>query len=177
MISIAYSQSWGCRVIPEFMSLISLLPRLRILPERILLQLFPPFLFMGVKVREVSRDYRVVELTLPLRWYGKNVYGTMFGGFIAAFSDPIPLLMCEKIFPGAQAWTSHHEIDFLKPGRTALDLRVEVTEAEVNAIRAQLDASGEATHTFRYLVKDQRKRDIARISNTVFMRYRKRISS
>src|SRR5690242_2465947 len=93
------------------------LSRWRRFSDARLLEWYPPFLFMGVKVTEVARDYRKIRVEKPLRWYGKNMYGSMFGGFLAAVTDPLPALMCQRIFPGCQGWTKSHYVDFLKPAR------------------------------------------------------------
>ena len=158
------------------MHFIHFLPRLkRFISEKKLLEWFPPFWFMGVKVTYIASDYRTLTVRLPVRWYGKNVYGTLFGGFLCAASDPLPLLLCERIFPGIQGWTRMHKVEFLKPARDTLTLKLEIAQKDIDAIQADIDRERESNYTFKYSFRDQREREIARVETTVFLR--KKITS
>ncbi|MEW6055770.1 MAG: DUF4442 domain-containing protein [Bdellovibrionota bacterium] len=142
----------------------------KLLPEYKILEWYPPFLFMGVKIKSVSSDYRKLHAQLPLRWYGKNLHGTMFGGFMAAASDPIASLLCGKIFPGLEVWAQNHCIDFLRPGQGTLDLKVEVTDSDVAQIREALKTQGKVSHVFEFYFTDHSGGKIARVRNTVYLR-------
>src|SRR6056300_1290356 len=86
---------------------------------------FPPFRAMGIKVERISDDWRQVRIKLPLNSFNQNPGGGMFGGSIASLADPIPALVCNKVFPGYQLWTRALEINFVKEVRTDLELRFE----------------------------------------------------
>tara|TARA_Y100000590_G_scaffold470538_1_gene666148 strand:- start:2532 stop:3062 length:531 start_codon:yes stop_codon:yes gene_type:complete len=140
-------------------------------PEWKMLEFYPPFFFMGLKIKDVSPDYRRIVVTVPVRWYSKNMYGTLFGGFIAAACDPLPALLCQRIFPGVQAWTQGFSIEFLKPGRKQLRIEVHISEAQVQEIYETLkNQSGKCSYEFQFDVVDKRNHLIARVKNTVFMR-------
>lgn len=155
------------------MRIVQFFSNLNLISERKRLEWYPPFWFMGVKVIDIGSDYRSVELMLPIKWYGLNMYGTMFGGFMCAVSDPMPVLLCQKIFPGTQTYTKAHTLEFLKPGRTNLTLRIQISEEEVKKVAKALDIHHEATHTFEYSFWDKRQREVAKIKNTVFLRRKK----
>ena len=154
----------------------SIFARIRFIPERWLLQLYPPFFFMGVKVRYVSPDYREIQVELPARWYGKNMHGTLFGGFIAAVSDPLPTLLCERIFPGVQAWTRRNSIEFLRPARGGVSLHLKITDQDVESIKHDLDINGQVIHSFEYGFRDQRGHLVAHVLNAVYLRRKARFS-
>lgn len=145
-----------------------LLAKLPLSPET-LLEFYPPFLFMGLKVTHLSHDYRVLEIRVPLRWYFRNHHGTMFGGILAAVVDPLPALMCSRIFPGTLAWTKALRLEFLLPTDTALHARVEVTDVDLNSIREQLEKSKKAVHEFHFLLKNAQGRTVAKVWNTVYL--------
>ena len=152
------------------MGLIRMLHEVKLIPERNLLEVYPPFLFMGVKVVYVSKNYRHIHIQLPLRWYGKNLYGTMFGGFICAVSDPLPALLCSKLFDGMQVWTKSQKVEFLRPAKGALDTHVRISTQDISMIKQALKSDGEATHAFSFMFQDERGREIAQVENTVFIR-------
>lgn len=132
--------------------------------------MYPPFLLMGVRIRSMSPDYRHMEVTLALRWWARNLNGTLFGGFMCAATDPLAALMCHGMFPGAEIWTKSHEVEFLKPARTALHVDLNIGEPQFQSIREELRESGQTTQTFEYQMVDARRRVVARVRNVLFIR-------
>ena len=59
----------------------------RILSDARMLELYPPFLFMRIKVLEMDREWRSVRIRLPLNAISRNPGGVMFGGFQAALAE------------------------------------------------------------------------------------------
>lgn len=156
------------------MSLIKKLFERKAFRDLKMLELYPPFLFMGIKVREVSPDHRHLRVELPFRWYSKNIHGTMFGGLLAAVADPMPAMMCAQIFPEIEVWTKGFSIDFLRPGTGKLTLKIDIEDEQVEEIRAALGAKSSTLQTFHFSFWDEAGREIARVANTVFLRERKR---
>lgn len=154
----------------EIMSLARILNEFKLIrPER-LLEFYPPFLFMGAKVLDASDNYQFLHIRLPLRWYAKNMHGTMFGGFVCAVSDPLPALMCSRIFPKSEVFTKSHLVEFLRPARSALEVKIKISDKQVSEMKKHLDETSRATHTFEFFFKDKRGRDVAWVKNTVFLR-------
>lgn len=137
-----------------------------------MLELYPPFFFMGVKIKRVSKDYRELDALLPLRWFGKNGHGTMFGGFMCSLSDPLAALMCGRIFPGNEVWTKANCVEFLRPGRSDLLLSIRITDEDVAKIGESLEAAGKASHVFEFSFRDREGTEVARVRNTVHVRRR-----
>ena len=155
------------------MHVVDALKRFKFLPPEKLLELYPPFLFMGVKVKSVSPDHRKLHVVLPLRWYGRNMYGTMFGGFMCAVTDPLPALLCGQIFPGHEVWTKANFVEFLRPATSLLHIKIEITDADVERIESELSREGRSSPVFEFFFRDREGRDIAFCRNTVFIRRRK----
>ena len=152
------------------MRLLKVLEKTKLVPKQKLLEFYPPFFFMGVKIKSVSEDYRNLHLEVPLRWYGKNMYGSMFGGFICAVADPLPALMCGRIFPGVEMWTKANSVEFLKPGFGTLNVHVQIIEQDVEAISRQLETHNKATHTFEFYFRDRKGTNVAHVKNKIYLR-------
>src|SRR3546814_2300690 len=60
---------------------------------RRVLNVWPPFLFAGIRVRTISDDYRHARVELRQRWYNRNFVGTHFGGSLFAMTDPFWMIM------------------------------------------------------------------------------------
>lgn len=111
---------------------------------------FAPFAQMGVKIVELSEDYRSIRLLLPLTDISRNQGGSMFGGFQASLADPVAAIACGKIFPEYWVWTRKLEVDFRRPGITDLELRFDFPEAIEEQIRADLKKKNRSTPVFDY---------------------------
>ena len=122
----------------------------RILPDGKLLELYPPFRPMRIKVLEISNGWRTVRIRLPLNALSRNPGGVMFGGYQAALADPIAALACARVFPGYSVWTRAMSISFDHGGNSDLEMRFTLTPAQEGEIRMRLETEGRATPTFEY---------------------------
>lgn len=121
-----------------------------IISDARLLELYPPFLPMRIKVLEIAEQWRVVRILLPLNARSRNPGGVMFGGYQAALADPIAALACARVFPGYSVWTRAMAISFDHGGNSDLEMRFALTREQEEVIRMQLGTEGRATPTFEY---------------------------
>lgn len=124
--------------------------RSRILSDARLLEIYPPFLPMRIKVLEISHGWRTVRIRLPLNALSRNPGGVMFGGYQAALADPIAALACARVFPGYSVWTRAMSISFDHGGNSDLEMRFSLTPEQEQAIRMELQRDGRSTPTFEY---------------------------
>ena len=143
-----------------------------ILSDARLLELYPPFVPMRIKVLEITEDWRTVRILLPLNARSRNPGGVMFGGYQAALADPIAALACARVFPGYSVWTRAMSISFDHGGNSDLEMRFSLTPEQEKDIRMQLESDGRSTPTFEYgyLRKDGVRCTVIR--NTVAIRPR-----
>lgn len=137
-----------------------------------LLELYPPFVPMRIRVLEIADGWRTVRILLPLNAMSRNPGGVMFGGWQAALADPIAALACARVFPGYSVWTRAMNISFDHGGNSDLELRFVLTPAQEEAIRMELAQAGRSTPTFEYAYvrKDNVRCSVVR--NTVAIRPR-----
>lgn len=121
-----------------------------LLPDARLLELYPPFVPMRIKVLEITANWRTVRILLPLNARSRNPGGVMFGGYQAALADPIAALACARVFPGYSVWTRAMSISFDHGGNSDLEMRFALTPEQEKDIRMQLESEGRATPTFEY---------------------------
>src|SRR5690606_15464526 len=57
------------------------------------LNVWPPFLFSGIVVEEISDDFRRARVSLRKRFLTRNYVGTLFGGSLFAMTDPFWMVM------------------------------------------------------------------------------------
>ena len=56
---------------------------------RLMMNLYPPFLGAGIRVKRVTSDYREIDVEMGLHFYNRNFVGTHFGGNLLAMTDPL----------------------------------------------------------------------------------------
>jgi hypothetical protein len=149
---------------------VSFLARVGFLSESRMLELYPPFFFMGLRVISVAADYRSCHIRVPLRWHLKNHHGTFFGGALCAVADPMPALLCGRIFPGSRIWSQRVAVEFLVPARAAVNMKIQIPDESVERIRDQLQRSGAAQEKFHFSFWSDDEKELARVENSVFVK-------
>lgn len=142
---------------------------------RRLMNLWPPFLCSGIRVRHLADDYRAATVTARLSWLNRNYMGTVFGGTLFAMTDPFyVLLLLHTLGPDYYVWDQASTIEFVAPGRGRLTARFQLDEDAIAAIRAAT-ADGDK-HLPRFTVDITGPDDtlVARVHKTVYVRKKRR---
>jgi acyl-coenzyme A thioesterase PaaI-like protein len=133
-----------------------------------LLDLYPPFLGAGVRVRRLPEGY---ESRLHLRWWNRNYFGTHFGGSLYTMCDPFFVLhLTGRLGPGYVAWDKAATIHFRKPGRGTVRARFTISAERVAEIRAAADRDGKVEPTFETDVVDEQGEVVAHVEKLLHVR-------
>ena len=85
---------------------------------RLLINLWPPFFFTGIRVMQLSNDFRNLQVQLKLRFWNQNAVGAHFGGSLYAMTDPFYMLMLmSQLGDKYIVWDKLADIDYIKPGK------------------------------------------------------------
>ena len=134
------------------------------------LRYYPPFWLMRLKIVQLDIRWRVVRIILPLTAISRNPGGGMFGGFQASLADPIAALACTKVFPGCEVWTRNLQLDFIREGRTDLELRFEISDDQLADMIRDMQQKNRANPVFEYGFYDTHERLCTRICCRVAIR-------
>jgi acyl-coenzyme A thioesterase PaaI-like protein len=135
----------------------------------LLINVYPPFLGAGIRIRRP--DPRTFEVTLKLRWWNQNYVGTQFGGALYTMCDPFyMLLLLEDLGRDYIVWDKAAEIRFLRPGRGTVRARFQIPEVRVEEIRAQADAQDKVEPRFTVDVLDEEGKAVARVEKLLYVR-------
>jgi acyl-coenzyme A thioesterase PaaI-like protein len=158
--------------VPLMQRFMQFMARSKILTDARLLEMYPPFVPMRIRVLEIADGWRSVRILLPLNALSRNPGGVMFGGWQAALADPIAALACARVFPGYSVWTRAMTISFDHGGNSDLEMRFSLTPAQEADIRIELERDGRSTPTFEYAYVRQDGVRCTVIRNTVAIRPR-----
>jgi len=138
---------------------------------RRIMNLWPPFLFSGIRVEAIADDWRYARVRLKLRWYNRNYVKTQFGGALFAMVDPFwMILTLETLRHEYIVWDKAGEIEFIAPGRSDVIAEIRIDDAMLAEIRAAT-ANGE-----KYLrwcdteIKTESGELIARVRKQIYVR-------
>ncbi len=138
------------------------------------INLWPPYLGAGIRVKRISPDFRAVEVELPLRWYNRNYVGTHFGGSLYAMTDPFYMLMLvHNLESDYLVWDREASIDFVAPGRSRMRAQMRLTDEDLAQIRARTADGDKHLHLFRTEIVDAEALVVARVEKIVYVRRRR----
>ncbi len=138
---------------------------------KLLVSVYPPYLCSGVRVGEVSPDFRRVVVRMGLHWFNKNYVGTQFGGSLYAMTDPFLMIMLMKnLGKGYVVWDKAAEIDFVKPGTGEVRAVFEINEEILNEIKEKVEEKGKYLPQFNIDVVDKKGEIVTKVKKIIYVR-------
>lgn len=134
------------------------------------LNIYPPYLGAGVRVRSISPDFRHAEVEMPLRWYNRNYVGTHFGGSLYSMVDPFFMLMLINILgPEYVVWDQAAEITFRRPGRGTVRAVFTLHEEQIEDIRRHTAQGKPYRPRFQVQVTDEAGEVVAEVTKVLYV--------
>jgi acyl-coenzyme A thioesterase PaaI-like protein len=135
------------------------------------MNMWPPFWGAGIKVKEISQDYRRVVVRLKLGLTNRNSMGVHFGGSLFSMTDPFYMIMIqENIGKAYVVWDQAAKIEFLKPGTGTVKAIFEISQAQVDEILLAAQDGDKVLRDFVVEVKDVEGHVVTRITKTIYVR-------
>lgn len=139
---------------------------------RLLLNLYPPYLFTRTKVKSISPDWRECVVELKKSWLTRNYVGTAFGGSLFAATDPFFMLMLIKILGMKDyiVWDKAAAIEYQRPARSTVTYRFVIDDAALAAIRRDLERDGKSLPRFEVKGVDREGHACVTVVKTIYIR-------
>lgn len=135
------------------------------------MNLYPPFLGAGVRVRVVDEKKLTVEVKMDLTVFNKNYVGTHFGGSLYSMVDPFyMLILMRKLGREYIVWDKSAQIDFKRPGDGLVEAFFEITDQQVEDIKVAVETKGKHEPVFEVLVKNKNGGTVASVSKTLWVK-------
>ena len=145
---------------------------------RMLLNIWPPFLGAGIRVRRLESGWKAIDVEMKLRWWNRNYVGTHFGGSLYSMTDPFFMLMLiENLGKDYLVWDKSASIRFKKPGRGTVSAGFRLAEQQIREIKQALNSQEKIERVFTVEVKDESGNVIAEVEKLVHVRKKDRSSS
>ena len=146
---------------------------MKVTPARLrrFMNLWPPFLFSGVRVETISPDWRRARVRLKLARYNRNYVKTHFGGSLFAMTDPFwMILVLECLGRDFIVWDKSATIDFVAPGREDVYAEFIVEDSVLDELRAATANGEKYLRWFDTEVKTAGGELVARVRKQLYVR-------
>ena len=138
---------------------------------RRMLNLWPPFLFSGISVREISKDFRQTKVRLKKKVLTSNYVGTLFGGSLFAMTDPFYMVMIMKNLGKEYiVWDKRSEIEYVSPGKSTVYAEFHLSDAELDDIKSEVASSGKYLKWFEVDIKTTDGTIVAIVKKQIYIR-------
>ena len=138
---------------------------------RHLLNIWPPFLFTGIRVLEIGEDWRSARVRLRMHAWNRNYVGSHFGGSLFAMCDPFWMLLAlHALGPDYIVWDKAGEIEFVKPGKGTVEAVFDLDERALDELRVAAANGEKALRWFGNTVTDAEGAVVARVRKQLYVR-------
>ena len=138
---------------------------------RRMLNIWPPFLFSGISILEVSKDFRHARVRLKKKAITSNYVGTLFGGSLFAMTDPFYMLMIMKNL-GSQyiVWDKRSEIEYVSPGKATVFAEFFVKDSDLDEVMREVEVNGKYLKWFEVDIKTADGTVVAIVKKQIYIR-------
>lgn len=138
------------------------------------MRLYPPMLFQRIWVKRIEKGFKAIEVKINRSLFTTNFGNSIFGGTIFSATDPFYALLLGQVLREKgfhiTVWLKSAQINYLKPGKSSLHFRIEVTDEMVAAAEQALKQQGKFIKAYPINVYDCNHVLCATAINEVYIR-------
>jgi acyl-coenzyme A thioesterase PaaI-like protein len=138
------------------------------------INLYPPLFFQRIRVIKFDKGFTGANIKVSKSILNTNYHDSIFGGTIFSAADPFyPVLFYQVLIRKGykvKAWSRSSAIRFVKPGKTNLYFRVQITENEISDCEHQLNTIGKFRKSFQVEIYDKNNKLCASLINEIYVR-------
>lgn len=141
---------------------------------KLVLNIYPPYLFAGVRVAKIDPGWRELHVSMRLHWFNQNAVGTHFGGSLYSMVDPhLMLLLMQTLGSDYVVWDKSAEIEFHKPGKGRVRSVIRITDEVLDEIRRKTEGEGVYQPRFELAIRDEDGDIVATVIKVLHIRRRR----
>ena len=141
---------------------------------KLVLNIYPPYLFAGVRVTRIDPGWRELHVSMKLHWFNQNAVGTRFGGSLYSMVDPhLMLLLMQTLGNDYIVWDKSAEIEFHKPGNGRVHSVIRVTDEVLDEIRCKTEGGDVYQPRYELAILDEDGDIVATVIKVLHIRRRR----
>lgn len=138
---------------------------------RVMMNVWPPFLFAGIRILEIAPDFRLARVILKKKTLTSNYVGTLFGGSLFSMTDPFFMVMTLKNLGDKYiVWDKRGEIEFVSPGRATVYGTFQITDEDLEDVKINVQQSGKYLKWFEVELKTADGTLVAIVKKQIYFR-------
>ncbi|TWJ00875.1 acyl-coenzyme A thioesterase PaaI-like protein [Mucilaginibacter frigoritolerans] len=138
------------------------------------INLYPPLFFQRIRVIKFDKGFTGASIKVSKSILNTNYHDSIFGGTIFSAADPFyPVLFYQVLIRKGykvKAWSRSSAIRFVKPGKTDLYFRAQITEKDISGCEHQLNTTGKFRKSFQVEIYDKMDKLCASLINEIYVR-------
>jgi acyl-coenzyme A thioesterase PaaI-like protein len=138
------------------------------------INLYPPLFFQRIRVIKFDKGFTGASIKVSKSILNTNYHDSIFGGTIFSAADPFyPVLFYQVLIRKGykvKAWSRSSAIRFVKPGKTNLYFRVQISETDISGCEEQLNTTGKYRKSFQVEIYDKNDKLCASLINEIYVR-------
>lgn len=133
-----------------------------------LMRFWPPYLGSGIRVKNFTSDYLVIEVQMKMRFWNRNYVGTHFGGSLYSMTDPFYMLMVlNQLGKNYIVWDKSGSIRYKKPAKGIIYAKFELSTQQVERIKKLADSGQKCEPVFDIQIRDSEDQIVAEVAKTL----------
>ena len=138
---------------------------------KLLLNWYPPYLGAGIKISNISDDWRALNVHMKLRWYNRNAVGSHFGGSLYSMVDPHLMLMLMQVLGrDYYVWDKSATIDYIQATKSPVTAKIELEDGQIETILSKTQNGEKYLPEFVIEIKDEKHNLIATVRKILYIR-------
>ncbi|MBW4891564.1 DUF4442 domain-containing protein [Mucilaginibacter sp. HMF5004] len=138
------------------------------------MRLYPPLFVQRIWVQKFEKGFMGVSVKVSKSIFNKNFNNSIFGGTIFSAADPFYALLFHQALRHrgytVRVWLKSAEIQYLKPGRTNLYFKINITEEDIKEAEEILNTVGKFVKAYPVEMYDKDGLHCVSIINEVYIR-------
>lgn len=138
------------------------------------MRFYPPLFFQRIWVKRFEKDFYGAEVKIFKSLFNTNYNSSIFGGTIFSAADPFYALLFDQILRRkgfkTRVWLKSAQISYLKPGRSALYFRIQLSESDVAEAEHALKTIGKFVKAYPIEIRNKKGEVCATVLNEVYLR-------
>lgn len=135
------------------------------------INLWPPYLFSGIRATHLSTDYRSADVELREHWFNRNYVGTHFGGSLFAMTDAWYMIMLiQNLGRDYYVWDKSAAIEYISPGKGTVRAQFRLSEEILQNIREKTAQGEKYLPEFIVDIMNAENQLVARVTRTLYVR-------
>ncbi len=138
------------------------------------MRLYPPLLVQRIWVQGFDKGFKGVRVKVSKSILNKNFNSSIFGGTIFSAADPFYALLFHQVLMRrgytVRVWLKSAQIQYLKPGRTNLYFKINITEEDIKEAEEVLNTVGKFVKAYPIEMYDKDGLHCVSVINEVYIR-------